>query len=146
MKRVLNNLLKFEYETLTGQKISIATWYRVKNAITENKLEVNLDTIRLVASIKNSVTKSKIDLNNVINIYITISNFEPNAKFKGSNVFRDIQKITQNKCSNRTILRWFSSVPKDSKGYRFNSDRFYSPKELQSVFIKACSFKIKHKL
>lgn len=140
IKYTKNNWLKQVYEEYLGVTVSPATWYRIKEALRDNELEVSSDSLKLAASLKTTFRASKLPLSRLLHGYLTATSLQGAKTYKGSEVFRELQKIAGYRCSNVTIIRWFRDIPKDANGFRFNQSRSYSAKELHPVFLRAYAY------
>ena len=144
IKYTKNNWLKRVYEDYLGSNVSLATWYRIKQALRDNNLEVTLDSLKLIASLKLSFKDSKLPLTPLLSGYLKTTNLKNMKTYKGSDVFAELKHIAGLKCSSVTIIRWFRDVAKDGQGFRFNQERYYTAQELHPVYLRAYVYRHKY--
>lgn len=140
-KYTKNNWLKQVYEEYLGNTVSPATWYRIKEALRDNELEVTSDSLKLAASLKTTFRTSKLPLSRLLHGYLATTTLRGTKTYKGSEVFRELQKIAGYRCANVTIIRWFRDIPKDADGFRFHQSRYYTARELHPVFLRAYAYR-----
>lgn len=144
IKYTRNNWLKQVYEEYLGHSISPATWYRIKEALRNNGLDITTDSLKLAASLKTTFRASKLPLSQLLEGYLKTSNLQHNTTYKGADVFTELKKIAGFKCSNVTIIRWFRDIPKDVRGFRFNQLRHYTARELHPIYLRAYAYRHKY--
>lgn len=144
IKYTRNNWLKQVYEEYLGHAVSPATWYRIKEALRDNALDITTDSLKLAASLKTTFRASKLPLTQLLEGYLKTSNLQHNTTYKGADVFTELKKIAGFKCSNVTIIRWFRDIPKDVRGFRFNQLRYYTARELHPVYLRAYAYRHKY--
>lgn len=144
IKYTKNNWLKQVYEEYLGHTVSPATWYRIKEALRDNDLDITSDSLKLVASLKTTFRASKLPLSQLLEGYLRTSNLQGNTTYKGSDVLRELKAIAGFRCSNVTIIRWFRNIPKDARGFRFNQLRHYTAKQLHPIYLRAYAYQHKY--
>jgi hypothetical protein len=144
MKYTRNNWLKQVYEEYLGHSVSPATWYRIKEALRDNELDITTDSLKLAASLKTTFRASKLPLSQLLDGYLKTTNLHDNTTYKGADVFIELKKIAGFKCSNVTIIRWFRDISKDARGFRFNQLRYYTARELHPIYLRAYAYRHKY--
>ena len=138
-------LKAFFERSLDVETISLATWYRIKEAMKQNDLNIEKEDLKLVASIKKSFKGSNIPLAELIRGYLesTIHLRKSNG-FRGDVVFLELKSITGHNCANTTITRWFKNIKADENGHKFSAERIYKAVELYPIYLRAYSYKSKY--
>lgn len=138
-----NQFLKRYFETKVGQGISRSTWYRIKSAMTDNKLGVTIDNVDIVIAIKKQFPGSKISLSNLLTGYlnaIKYSNEKVSKRYTGEQLFRELKSIAGFRCDDSTIVRWFRDVKTVPPGNKFSRTRVYEFKDVYQVYLRAYSY------
>lgn len=144
IKYTKNNWLKQTYEEYLGYSVSPATWYRIKEALRDNALDITADSLKLAASLKTTFRASKLPLSQLLEGYLKTTNLHNNTTYKGADVFIELKKIAGFKCSHVTIIRWFRDIQKDVRGFRFNQLRYYTARELHPIYLRAYAYRHKY--
>lgn len=141
-KKYTKNIhLKNTYQDYLGEKISIATWYRVKSAMRFNGLEINPESLKIVSDLKRLFPETKLSLESLLSAYLEATTLHSNEIFSGKELFNALKQCAGYQCSDVTIIRWFRDVPKDSEGNRFNRTRKYKATEIYHIFIRAIAYR-----
>jgi hypothetical protein len=132
-----NNHAKTYFEIHYESSISDRSWYRIKRALRESGLEINRENLQLIADLKRRSEYTKLSLNQLIYCHQQAQKLaQKRVLIKGDLVYKELQKLSDNKAHRTTIIRWFQSVSKKDGKY-FDKNRDYKASELVPVFASA---------
>jgi hypothetical protein len=138
-----NARLKAFFELKYGKPISDRSWYRIKSDIRVLGLEVNLETVGTAADLKKKTMFIKLPFFILMEQYLASVNDTKNIVISGEDVFKYLQKLTEDKAHKTTIIRWFASVEPVNNRY-FDKTRTYTAKELIPIVLAARLYVKKH--
>jgi hypothetical protein len=143
---MLSNLdAKKYFELHYGSLISDSAWYRLKKVLRHCGMEVTLENLQTVATLKLDKQYTKLSLTQLIDCHVQAQTLASKKVIvKGDVVFKELQKRTKNKAHRTTIIRWFQSSVVQINGKYFDKERNYKAEELVEVFASALMYEAKY--
>jgi hypothetical protein len=143
---MLSNLdAKKYFELHYGSLISDSAWYRLKKVLRHCGMEVTLENLQTVATLKLDKQYTKLSLAQLIDCHVQAQTLASKKVIvKGDVVFKELQKRTKNKAHRTTIIRWFQSSVVQINGKYFDKERNYKAEELVEVFASALMYEAKY--
>jgi hypothetical protein len=145
---MLSNIdAKKYFELHLNTTISDSAWYRLKKILREYGMELTLENLQTVATIKQHKQYTKLSLKQLIQCHIQAQLLaSKKTTVKGDAVFKELQQRTKNKAHRTTIIRWFQCSVVQINGKYFDKDRNYKAEELVKVFALAFQYAAKHSI
>ncbi|OKH31735.1 hypothetical protein NIES2101_41275 [Calothrix sp. HK-06] len=138
-----NSSAKTYFEIHYDSVVSDRTWYRIKRALRESGLEVNLENLQIVAQLKRRNEYKKLSLKQIIYCYQCARDIaNKQILIQGDTAYKELRRLSGYKAHRTTIVRWFQSAPK-VEGKHFDRTRNYKAEELVTVFASAIIYKTK---
>jgi hypothetical protein len=143
---MLSNLdAKKYFELHYGSLISDSAWYRLKKVLRHCGMEVTLENLQTVATLKLDKQYTKLSLTQLIDCHVQAQTLASKKVIvKGDVVFKELQNRTKNKAHRTTIIRWFQSSVVQINGKYFDKERNYKAEELVEVFASALMYEAKY--
>jgi hypothetical protein len=143
---MLRNLdAKKYFELHYGNQISDSAWYRLKKTLRDCGMEITLENLQTIATLKLDKQYTKLSLKQLIECHVQAQCVaSKKVLVKGDAVFKELQKRTKNKAHRTTITRWFQSSVLQIDGKYFDKERNYKAEELVKVFALAFMYEAKY--
>lgn len=127
------------YQELIGYQCSDNHWREVVKRLKNNDLEVNQENIKFYCSIKGSIPRSAIGLNNVLTLYSEVSKIlNGNKVEKSGEYIKNLILSKGIKVPQPTFSRWFSSIG------GFRKDKKYNGDQIKSIMLKALIYRAQY--
>lgn len=127
---------RLAYELTRGGRCSDNHWYRIRQLLSRNNLEVNIKNAQFIAELRKVIPRSSVGVVVVLQCYQKAEELlaKTTQSVKGSDVLEILSQydVTPHQS---TISRWFQSIG----GYRRN--RLYTPEQLKNIFTSAFLYK-----
>lgn len=145
---MLSNIDAKKYlELHVNTTISDSAWYRLKKVLRDCGMELTLENLQTVATLKQQKQYTKLSLKQLIQCHAQAQLLaSKKAIVKGDAVFRELQQRTKNKAHRTTIIRWFQCSVVQVNGKYFDKERNYKAEELVKVFALAFQYAAKHSI
>jgi hypothetical protein len=135
------------FELHFGSRISDSSWYRLKRVLRDCRMEITLENLQTVASLKLDKQYTQLSLRQLINCYVQAQKLaKEKVIIKGNIAYQELQNRTKNKPHRTTIIRWFQNSVKPINGKFFDKNRNYQAEELVKVFALALMYEAKQSL
>jgi hypothetical protein len=144
--KMLRNVdAKKYFELHYDSQISDSAWYRLKKVLRDCGMEVTLENLQTIATLKLDKQCTKLSLKQLIDCHVQAQHLASKKVIvKGDAVFKELQKRTKNKAHRTTIIRWFQSSVLQVNGKYFDKERNYKAEELVKVFALAFMYEAKY--
>ena len=130
---MLSNIdAKKYFELHLGSTISDSAWYRLKKVLRDCGMDITLENLQTVATLKQCKQYTKLSLKQLIYCHAQAQLLaSKKATIKGDAVFKELQKHTKNKAHRTTIIRWFQCSVPQVNGKYFDKERSYKAEEFR---------------
>lgn len=127
---------RLAYELTRGERCSDNHWYRTRQLLSRNNLEVNIKNAQFIAELRKVIPRSPVGVVGVLQCYQKAEELldKISHSVKGADVLEMLRQYGISPHQS-TISRWFQSIG----GYRRN--RLYTPEQLKNIFTSAFLYK-----